>query len=428
MTSLLCKHGLMSSHAVSAATRWSMVAVALVVTASAFSFINAVPFLIPALEAAHGTPLSESGLLSVMPSLGMVVTLIGWGYVADLIGERIVLTVGSMVTAAAAYAASTVDSLLTMGILLFLGGMGAASCNPACGRLVAGWFPPEQRGLAMGVRQTAQPLGIAMGAFMIPHLAEHGPPAHGLLFPALACAISAVVAAAVAHDPPRKPRAAARDDELASPYHGTTVLWRIHALSALMVMPQSMTVTFMLVWLNKNQGWSVESAGSLVTLTALLGAVTRIAAGRWSDRIGSRMRPIRFIATGTGVTMLLLAFTNNFYGPLAVALMITTSVITVMDNGLEATAITEFAGQFWSGRALGVQNTVQRLMTLTGPPMFGAIIGAFGYPAAFALCGLFPLAAVPVVPTGLVAPGLEERARQQPTTGRLRDRLVRSRS
>jgi MFS family permease len=405
----------MSSGAVGATTRWSMVAVALVVTSSAFSFINSVPFMIPALEARYGTALSETGLLSVMPSLGMVVTLIGWGSVVDLIGERIVLTVGSVITAAVAYAASTVNSLVAMGVLLFIGGMGAASCNPACGRLVAGWFPPEQRGLAMGVRQTAQPLGIAMGAFAIPRLAQHGPPAAGLLFPALACAISALVAAVFAHDPPRTPRAQARDEELLSPYRDITVLWRIHALSALMVMPQSMTVTFMLVWLHKDHGWSVESAGALVSITALLGAVSRIAAGRWSDLIGSRMRPIRLIAFGTGAAMMLLAFTNDLYAPLAVALMVTASVITVMDNGLETTAITEVAGQFWSGRALGVQNTTQRLMTLAGPPMFGAIIGTFGYPAAFALCGLFPLAAVPVVPTALMAPGFEDFGEQQPS-------------
>jgi MFS family permease len=412
----------MLSDAVGAVTRWSMVAVAVVVTASAFSFINAVPFMIPALEDAHGTPLSETGLLAVMPSLGMVVTLIAWGYVADLVGERIVLILGSTLTAAAGYAASTVDSLVAMGFFLFLGGMAAASCNPACGRLVAGWFPPHQRGLAMGVRQTAQPLGIAMGAFVIPRLAEHGPPAGGLLFPALACAVSAVVAAVFAHDPPRMPRVQARADEVANPYRGTTMLWRIHALSALMVMPQSVTVTFMLIWLHKDQGWSVEAAGTLVTITALLGAISRIAAGHWSDRIGSRMRPIRLIALGTSVTMMLLAFTNEFNSPLAVALMVSVSVVTVMDNGLEATAITEFAGQFWSGRALGVQNTSQRLMTLLGPPMFGVVVGAFGYPLAFALCGLFPLVAVPVVPTGWVAPGLEERAEQY--SGRPKAKVV----
>lgn len=424
----MCKHGLMPTDSISAATRWSMVAIALVVTASAFSFVNAVPFLIPALEAERGTPLSETGLLASMPSLGMVVTLIAWGYVADRIGERIVLTIGSVLTAAATYAAASVHSLVAMGAFLFLGGMSAASCNPACGRLVAGWFPPHQRGLAMGIRQTAQPLGIAMGALVIPRLAAHGPPSAGLLFPALACAGAAVVAAFSAHDPPRKPRAAATKDELVSPYRGTCVLWRIHAVSALMVVPQSVTVTFMLVWLHENHGWSVDAAGALVTVTQLAAAVSRIVAGRWSDRIGSRMRPVRVVATATSVTMLMLAFTNDLSSPLAVVLMVSVSVITVMDNGLEATAITEVGGQFWSGRALGVQNTTQRLMTLAGPPIFGALITTAGYPLAFALCGLFPLAAVPVVPIGLLAPGFENRA--EPLSlrrlRRLRRKAVRS--
>lgn len=395
----------MPTEPISAATRWSMVGIALVVTASAFSFINAVPFLIPALEAARGTPLSQTGLLAAMPSLGMVVTLIAWGYVADRMGERIVLVAGSGLAAAATFAAASVHSLVAMGAFLFLGGMGAASCNPAGGRLVAGWFPADQRGLAMGVRQTAQPLGIAMAALMIPRLAEHGPGV-GLLFPAFACAASAVIGALFVRDPPHKPRAAASDAELVNPYRGSAVLLRIHAVSALMVLPQTMTLTFMLVWLTKSQGWAVRTAGALVVITQLLSAGSRIAAGRWSDRIASRMRPIRLIALGTSIAVWLLAIADVLNSPLAVVFMVSLSIITVMDNGLEATAITEFAGEFWSGRALGVQNTTQRLMTLAGPPMFGALIESAGYPWAFALCGLFPLAAVPFVPIGLPVPGL----------------------
>ncbi|OJZ74984.1 hypothetical protein BRW65_07190 [Mycobacterium paraffinicum] len=67
--------------------------------------------------------------------------------------------------------------------------------------------------------------------------------------------------------------------------------------------------------------------------------------------------------------------------------------------------ITEFAGPFWSGRALGLHNTTQRLTAAAGPPLFGALIVASGYPAAWALCALFPLAAVPLVPTPSHPPG-----------------------
>ena len=98
----------------------------------------------------------------------MVVTLVAWGYLLDRPGERIVLTVGSALTAAAAYAAAAVHSLMAVGAFLFLGGMAAASCNPAGGRLVSGWFPWHQRGVAMAIRQTAQSLVIALGALVIP--------------------------------------------------------------------------------------------------------------------------------------------------------------------------------------------------------------------------------------------------------------------
>ena len=53
------------------------------------------------------------------------------------------MTVGTALTAAAAYAAASVHSLMAMGAFLFLGGMAAASSNTAGGGLVSGWFPPQ---------------------------------------------------------------------------------------------------------------------------------------------------------------------------------------------------------------------------------------------------------------------------------------------
>ncbi|OSC23000.1 MFS transporter [Mycobacterium vulneris] len=397
---------------IGAGARWSIMIVSLLATASSFLFINGVAFLIPSLQGARGIRLDEAGLLASMPSWGMVVTLVLWGYVLDRVGERVVMATGSALTAIAAYAAASAHSMVMIAVYLFLGGMAAASCNTAGGRLVSAWFPPHQRGLAMGIRQTAQPLGIALGAMIIPELAEHGPQA-GLRFTALACVFGAVVSVVGIVDPPRKPRASASDQELASPYRGSLTLWRIHAVAGLMMMPQTVTVTFMLVWLIKNLHWSVAAAGGLVTLSQLLGALGRVAVGRWSDRLGSRMRPVRYIAAAAVLILLLLAWADYVNSRWQAGLMVAISVIAVLDNGLEATAITEFAGPYWSGRALGIQNTTQRIMAAAGPPLFGALISAAKYPPAWMLCALFPLAAVPLVPTRLVPPGLETRARQQ---------------
>ncbi len=398
--------------ALSTVRRWSIVVVSLVATASAFIFINGVAFLIPALEDDLGTPLAEAGLLSSMPSFGMVVTLIVWGYLLDRVGERIVLSIGTALTAIAAYFATTVHSMVSFAALLFVGGMAAASCNSAGGRLVSGWFPPEQRGFAMGVRQTAQPLGIALGALVIPELSERSPSATaGMIFPAVLCAVSAVASVVAIVDPPRKEWDEATDQERANPYRGSWVLRRIHAVSALLMVPQTVTVTFMLIWLITSYKWSIASAGAVVTLSQLLGAVGRVMVGRWSDRIGSRLRPVRTMAVIGVLTLAGLAVADHLRSSIAVPLMVAASVVAVLDNGLESTAITEYAGPYWSGRALGLQNTYQRLMAAGAPPVFGELIAAHGYPPGFLVCGLFPLLAVPIVPTKVLPPGLETRAR-----------------
>jgi MFS family permease len=388
----------MDTSAIGTVRRWSMLVIALTATLCANVFINGVAFLIPTLHTEQGLDLAEAGLISALPSFGMVATLIAWGYLVDRFGERLVLAVGSALTAASAFAAASAHSLPAVGVFLFLGGMAAASSNSASGRLVVGWFPPHQRGLVMGIRQTAQPLGVGLGALVIPRLAETMGVTAALLFPAIACAVAAVISAVGVLDPPRPARAEAHADDLTNPYRGSSTLWRIHAVSVLLVAPQCVVWTFTLVWLMTDRDWSAASAGAMVTFAQILGAAGRIAAGRWSDKAGSRLHPIRTIAIGAAIAMGLLALTDLLHSPLAIAVMVAASVITVSDNGLAFTAIAEIAGPFWSGRALGTQNTSQLLTAGIVPPVFGALITAAGFPLAFAVCALFPLLALPLVP------------------------------
>ncbi|OBH18034.1 MFS transporter [Mycolicibacter sinensis] len=383
---------------ISTARRWWLLTVGLIATLSATVFINGIAFLIPALDAERGISLAEAGFLSSMPSLGTVLTLIGWGYLTDRVGERLVLTLGLGLTGSAALAAALVPtSIMFEAPCLFAGGMAAASANTASGRLVTGWFPPDQRGLAMGIRQTAQPLGIALAALVLPQLGERDFSV-ALFFPAAVCAASAVISAVSVKDPPRRSPKTAPAAELLNPYRGNSTLWRIHLASALLMVPQTVVLTFMLVWLIEDHHWSVGSAGVLVSTSQLLGAVGRIGAGRWSDRVGSRMGPIRLIAVGAALVMVALAISDRLDSVLAVPLMVVAAVITVLDNGLAFTAIPEIAGPYWSGRAMGAQNTTQRLTSGVGPPVFGEVIDVSGYPLAFALCGMAALAALPVVP------------------------------
>ncbi len=152
----------------------------------------------------------------------------------------------------------------------------------------------------------------------------------------------------------------------------------------------------MLVWLIDDKGWSTFAASALVASTQLLGAAGRIGAGWWSDRVGSRLGPMRTVAIAAAATMLSLGLLSGT--PLAIALIVIATAVTVADNGLAFTAVAEIGGPYWSGRAMGLQNTGQYVVSALVPPVVGAIVSGRGYGFAFAVVAVFPLLAIPLVP------------------------------
>ncbi|WP_040737555.1 MFS transporter, partial [Nocardia tenerifensis] len=227
--------------------RWSMLGLGVFAQAASAVFVNGVAFLLPALTD-RGLPLATAGLLVAMPTVGLVCTLIAWGYVVDRIGERKVLIGGPLLMLAAGGAAAATTNDIALGALLFLGGVGAASTNGASGRLIVGWFPPHRRGLAMGIRQTAQPLGVGVGALAVPAVAAtYGVPA-AILVPAGMAGLAAVGSLIGIIDPPRPAGGGGADASLrANPYRGDATLWRIHAVSVLLVIPQGTVWIFALL-------------------------------------------------------------------------------------------------------------------------------------------------------------------------------------
>ncbi|MDV7084998.1 MFS transporter [Rhodococcus sp. IEGM 248] len=405
--------------AVGTARRWWMLALGMFAQAAQAVFVNGVAFLIPELQENHGLSLARTGLLVAAPTLGVMLTLIAWGALADRYGERRVLAAGMAATAAAGIGAALSGSLTATAAFLLLGGMAAASANAASGRVVVGWFPPERRGLAMGIRQMSLPLGIACAALTLPSVAHDHGIGWALALPAALCATAALACALWVVDPPRPSRSAAEDlGMLANPYRDSGTLWRIHAVSVLLVVPQYTVWTYALVWLISERHWEATAAGLIVTVAQILGAFGRMGVGFWSDVVGSRMRPLRWVAVAGGVSMAALAVTDALDSPLAIAALLAASVATVAPNGLAFTAVAEIAGPFWGGRALGVQNTGQFVAASIVPPVFGALIGIVGFPVTFAIAAGFPAASIPLIPvarsedgaTGIEGEKIESRS------------------
>ena len=155
------------------ASAWRMLALGVSAQAAGSLFASTPAYLIPLLHLDRGVPLAQAGLLAAAPSLGMVMALVAWGAVTDRYGERWVIAGGLALTSVFAFAAAAVSGYVGLGVLFVLGGAAAASTSAASGRVVIGWFPRSRRGLAMGIRQISQPLGVAVAAIAVPALASH---------------------------------------------------------------------------------------------------------------------------------------------------------------------------------------------------------------------------------------------------------------
>ncbi|MGH8959747.1 MAG: MFS transporter [Jatrophihabitantaceae bacterium] len=387
--------------------RWAILAVGTLSQAATCSFLYGIPMLVPALRRDESLSLFGASLLVSAPMAGLLLTLIAWGAAADRRGERVVIVTGVGIAAGALVLAAVLPGPALTAILLALAGAGGSSVNAASGRVVMGWFPVTERGLAMGLRQTAQPLGVAVAALVLPTLADHVGPRHALLFPAALCGLATLAVWLVVVDPTRPPRRAGQASA-ASPYRGSRRLGRVHLASALLVVPQFAVATFTLVYLVGQRGWDSAAAGRLIFGFQFAGALGRIASGVWSDRVASRLRPMRQLAVMSAGLMIALSLGALWHQWWIVLAFGFGAVVTVADNGLGYTSVAELAGVEWSGRALGVQNTGQNLAAVATAPLLAAVIGQTRYALAFAVVAVFPLLAVLATPVNSERVGAEQ--------------------
>ncbi len=382
--------------AVRARRAWTALILGVLAQTAGTVFVSTPAFLVPLLHTERGLSLAQAGLLAAAPTMGMVLTLVLWGALVDRVGEKWVIAGGLVLTALAGVGALLSPGYVQLGVFLLLGGAASASTNSASGKVVVGWFAKDRRGLAMGIRQMCQPLGVTVAALTVPAIASSAGIGKAFVLPIVATALLAVLTAVLMMNPPRTPRAEVA--QAANPYLASGFLWRIHTLSLLLAVPQFTLSIFGLVWLVTQLHWSTLAAGVLIGCAQFVGAIGRVGVGVLSDRVGSRVRPLRWVALSAVVVMLVLGATAALQWQAGAIVLLIAMTVTVADNGLAFTSVAEMSGPAWAGRALGIQNTGQFVAASAVGPLVGALIGLVGYPLAFVAVAAFPAVATVLVP------------------------------
>lgn len=348
------------------------------------------PVLVPTLREEYGLSLPQIGLVLAAEWVGALVTMLPWGIAADRFGERVVLGLGLASCSAFLVGAAYAPDFRSLVVLLALAGGAGASVNSASGRAVMHWFGPAERGLALGVRQTAVPLGGLIAALVVPQLVSSDDAAPGFLFFAALCAAGAVVGAAVVRGRDHG------EHELEGATLARTLrdvrLWRLALGSGVYVYAQIAIIGFGVVFLHDEHGLSERDAALVIAAAQVLAVGARIATGRWSDVVGSRIRPLRQVGVLVAVSLGVVAALAT--GPLVVLVpaLVVAGGLSMGWNALAFASAAELAGAARSGAAIGFQQSVLSGIGIVAPIVFAASVSETSWSVAFLLAALVPLA------------------------------------
>ena len=369
--------------------RWVVLAAGTVAQTGAAVFGVGLPVIAPTLQSDFGLSIGQVGLLLAAPWIGATVTLLPWGLAADRFGERFALALGlgasAVLLVGCAYAPTYHDLLG----LLALAGAAGSSVQSASGRAVMQWFGADERGLALGIRQTSIPLGGLIAALTLPAIADAGGTKAAFAYLAVLSAAGALAGAAVIRTPA----------EMDSIGEGTVVetlrdgrLWRLCFGSGIYLYGQVAITGFGVLFLHDEHGLSEQSAALVFAASQILAAGLRIGVGRWSDLLGSRIVPLRRVGLAIAAALVVTAALSGASLWLLVPVLAVAGGVTMAWNGLAFTAAAELSGASRSGAAIGFQQTMLSGIGVAAPVLFAASVSRASWAFAFLAGAAFPLA------------------------------------
>lgn len=350
---------------------------------------------------------STLGLMLGLMGLGIALSELPWGLLTDRWGDRPVLLTGLIGTALALAAmavwatpeAGQVPGLQWLAGGLVLVGLLGGSLNGASGRAVMTWFADGERGLAMSIRQTAVPLGGAIGALLLPALALHG----GFLavFAVLASLslLSALLVAAWVHEPPHAAQHA--QHQLAT---GTSPLrdaraWRCVAGIGVLCAPQFAVLSFGTVFLHDFAQAELARVSAVMAFVQCAAMAMRVWSGRWTDRHRNRQS---YLSACSWLSMLLFAAlaTACWLAPvplLLLVLMAGAGICVSAWHGVAYTELATLAGAGRAGTALGMANTSVFIVCFTVPMLIPHLLSLQGWVLVWSACALCAVFARPLL-------------------------------
>ncbi|HUZ85154.1 MAG TPA: MFS transporter [Gaiellales bacterium] len=325
------------------------------------------------------------GAVYAAPGLGSAAMLIPAGMLVDRLGGRRVLLAGGAINCIGDVAAGLSHSPWAFAAGLLVAGAGGAAVPVAGMTSLLREFSPAERGMAMGWRQLAVPLGGTIGSVALPALVSLG----GVRLALISAGVAAgLAAAAFSLVPEASPTATTGgrglDGALSVPgmraliVCGVLYAW---ALGGILTYYTSAA---------RHEGLTAGLAAAGFTVLNLTAAAARPIWGRLADRGHGTHRAQTLRNTGIVAAVAAASMPLALAAGAAPALLATALVSFGIFgfNGVLYLLAGELAGEARAGRAVGIASTVVFGFSSVASPVAGLAIESNGYGAVWVIAAV----------------------------------------
>jgi sugar phosphate permease len=368
-------------------TPYSWFVAMLVFMAYGVSFVarNVWSTAIPVAHETLGITMAAAGGLMTAFYIGYVISNFVTGFVVDMIGPRVTLTLATLFTGIFTFLIPYTPHYAIIFLLRVGAGFASGPLFAGVAKYQISYFSPQTRATAMAVMMAGTRLGTIAATAVFAPIIQNKSWQHGFTYGGL-CAIGVAVIFYIfakeqgaglqrvvrTSDPAQK---AAQAAGLKAVVMNKSFILGTIACFLNIGANQGYT-TYLMVFLTRTRGFSLTEAGAILGGTFAVGLVSGPMSGVVADVLKSKKMVCLAGAIVTVILTILLIVANNI-AFLIVVLAVRVLLQSLLGTPLNAMQAQAAAGPY-VGRAMGIYNGTAQLGSVVFPVVFGLVLDVSG--------------------------------------------------
>ena len=376
---------------------WAPLAITLAIQAMVAMAMLTVPAMAPKVAGVVGISATYVGLYIALAYAGAMAASLASGAAVARYGS-IRVSQACLLVCAVGLALCAVPAVPAIALGAVLVGIGYGPVTPASSHLLARTTPAHRMSLVFSVKQTGVPLGAALAGAIVPGLQALAGWQQALLAVAAANVASAVLAQTLRaeFDADRDPARRLGLGNFLEPVKlvlSDANLRMLAGCSFVFSIAQLSMTTYLVTYLTDSLAYGLVAAGFLLSISQVGAVLGRVLWGYVSDRWFGARRMLAILSAVMALSSLATALLQPQWPALVViAVLLVFGASAVGWNGVYLAEVARQAPPGMAGMATGGTLALTFMGVVFGPPLFGAVSGAFGSYRAGFLALAVPLA------------------------------------